>query len=217
MTLDGTDPPLLDAAERAFTTFGYAATTMERIAAEAGLSRVTLHRRGVTKDGLLAGLVQRATEDYRRVMWPALTGEGTGADRLALALEALCESAERHMALLVALRAQSDAVFHRDDEEEALTRTIFTEPLERLLRDGEADGTLRAVEPLETATVLFNLVGWTYIHLRTGHGWNSDRARAATLDPVLHGLVMGTGHGGPGDARTTETDPDLRAGHTARR
>jgi hypothetical protein len=55
------------------------------------------------------------------------------------------------MSLLVALRAQSDGVFHRQGEEEALTRSVFTEPLERLLRDGIADGSLREVEPLETA------------------------------------------------------------------
>jgi AcrR family transcriptional regulator len=181
-------PRLLQAAERAFAAYGYTGATIERIAAEAGVSRVTLHRRGVTKDGLLAELVARATEDYRRVMWPALTGDGTGAERLALALEALCDSAEEHMALLVALRAQADGIFHRDDEEEALTRTVFTEPLEKLLREGIADGSVREVDPLEHATVLFNVVGWTYIHLRTGHGWKPDRARRVTLDSALNGI-----------------------------
>ena len=182
-------PDLLEGARRAFAAHGYAGATLDRIASEAGLSRVTLHRRGVTKDGLLAELVARATEDYRRAMWPALTGDGTGADRLETALAALCASAEEHMPLLVALRAQSDGIFHREGEEEALTRSVFTEPIEKILRDGIADGTIRDVDALETATVLFNLVGWTYIHLRTGHGWRPERALRATLDPVLHGLV----------------------------
>ena len=186
------DPRLLEAARRTFAAHGYANATLERIADEAGLSRVTLHRRGVSKDGLLAELVTRATDDYRRTMWPALTGEGTGAQRLAQALEALCAAAEEHMALLVALRAQSDGIFHRD-EDEALTRTVYTDPLEKLLREGAADGSLRDVDALETATVLFNLVGWTYIHLRTGHGWAPERAARATLDPVLHGLLAGAG------------------------
>lgn len=180
---------ILRAARQVFEEHGYAGATVERIAAEVGVSRVTLHRHGVTKDGLLGELVVRATEDYRRALWPSLTGEGTGAERLAQALSALCVSAEEHLALLVALRAQTDGVFHREDEAEAMTRTVFTEPLEKLLRDGIADGSLREVDPLETATVLFNLVGWTYIHLRTGHGWNPARARRATLDPVLLGLV----------------------------
>jgi len=186
-------PELLAAARRVFAERGYAGATIERIAAAAGLSRVTLHRRGVSKDGLLAELVARATEDYRAALWPALTGEGTGAERLAQALEALCDQAERHMPLLVALRAQNDAVFHQTGEEEALTRTVFTEPLERLLRDGAADGSLREVDAVETATTLFNLVGHTYIHLRTGHGWKPERAMRATLDPVLYGLLGNLG------------------------
>ena len=180
---------ILGAAQRVFESRGYVGATIDGIATEAGVSRVTLHRRGVTKDGLLAELVARATETYRAALWPALTASGTGAERLTQALEALCDSAEEHMALLVALRAQSDGVFHRDDHEEALTRSVFTEPLERLLRDGIADGSLRTVDPTEMATVLFNLVGWTYIHLRTGHGWKPERARRVTLDPVLHGLL----------------------------
>ena len=183
------DSALLGAARRAFERYGYAGATLERIAAEAGLSRVTLHRRGVTKDGLMTELVARATDDYRRLLWPALTADGTGAERLALALVALCEAAERNTALLVAMRARTDSVFHDGGETEGLTRAVFTEPLERLLRDGIADGSLRQLDPVEAATVLFNMVGWTYIHLRNGHGWNPDRARTATLDPVLHGLL----------------------------
>lgn len=188
MASNDLDSELLTAAREVFAAHGYSGATLERIASRAGVSRVTLHRHGVSKDRLLAELVARATEEYRRAMWPALTGEGTGADRLRLALKALCDVAEENMALLVALRAQSDAIFHRE-EPQALTRSIFTEPLERLLRDGIADGSLRPVEPLETATVLFNLVGWTYIHLRTGHGWPPRRARDAVLDPVLYGLL----------------------------
>ncbi len=181
------DPELLDAARRAFEQHGYTGATLERIAAEAGVSRVTLHRRGVSKEGLLDELVAQATEDYRRRLWPALTGEGTGAERLARALEYLCEAAEANMALLIALRAQSDGVFHVDEQPEALTRSVFTEPLERLLRDGVADGSLREVDPVETATVLFNLVGWTYVHLRSGHGWAPSEPASRCSTPCSTG------------------------------
>ncbi|MEO8688364.1 MAG: helix-turn-helix domain-containing protein [Solirubrobacteraceae bacterium] len=79
MARQASDPELLEAARRAFAAHGYAGATIERIAAEAGASRVTLHRRGATKDGLLAELIARAIDDHRRAMWPALTGPGTGA------------------------------------------------------------------------------------------------------------------------------------------
>lgn len=189
-----TDARVLEAARRAFSEHGYAGATLERIAEAAGLSRVTLYRRGVSKDGVLAGLIARATEDYRRTIWPALVGEGDGAHRLGRALAALCESAEENMGLLLALRAQSDGIFHRSDGE-GLTRTVFTEPLERLIRDGIGDGSIREVDAVEQATLLFNLVGWSYIHLRSGHGWAPDRARERVLDTVLNGLLVRAGSG----------------------
>ena len=183
------DQQILEAGRRALQKHGYAGATVDRIAREAGLTRVTLHRRGVTKDGILTALAERGAEDYRAALWPALTAAGSARERMELALAALCESAEENLELLVALRAQADAVFHDGAGGEQLTRTVFTEPIERLLRDGVADGTLRALDPVEAATVLFNQVGWTYVHLRTGHGWKPARARAATLDMALHGLA----------------------------
>src|SRR5919198_1321323 len=191
MAASALDDKLLEAGRRAFKRFGYRGATVERIAGEAGVSRVTLHRRGISKDSILAALTARATESYRAALWPALTGRGTARERIQMALAALCAEAEANLELLVALRAQADALFHEQERGEALTRSVFTEPLERLLRDGESDGSLRAVEPKEAATVLFNLVGWTYVHLRTDHRWRAARARRATLDLALNGIVAG--------------------------
>ncbi|MHB8659391.1 MAG: TetR/AcrR family transcriptional regulator [Solirubrobacteraceae bacterium] len=191
MSANALDEELLAAGRRAIARFGYQGATVERIAAEAGLSRVTLHRRGVSKDVILAALSAAAIDRYRAAMWPSLTSPGTARARMEMALNALCGAAENDLELLVALRAQSDALFHEVTEGQALTRDVFTEPLERLLRDGDADGTLRAQNPAETATVLFNLVGWTYVHLRTGHRWEAERARRATVEIALCGVAQG--------------------------
>jgi len=182
------DAALLEAGRRALRRHGWQGLTAERIAEEAGISRVTLHRRGVRKQDILDALTEKAIEAYRAALWPALTGPGSGGERLEQALRALCDSAEENLELLVALRQQTDAIFHEPDGGEALTRSVFTEPLERLLRDGIADGSLRSVDPVETATVLFNLVGWTYIHLRTGHRWSPEHARERTVEIALHGV-----------------------------
>jgi AcrR family transcriptional regulator len=179
---------LLEAGRRTFAKFGYHGATAERIADEAGISRVTLHRRGVNKEAILAELSRRAVDAYRAALWPALTADGSGAERLRLALAALCEEAEANLALLVALRSQADAVFHEPGPE-AMTRSVFTQPIERLLRDGATDGSLRTVDSEEVATVLFNLVGWTYMHLRTGHGWTPERAARHLISIAIDGLI----------------------------
>jgi AcrR family transcriptional regulator len=187
--VSGLDEQLLAAGRSALRRYGYQGLTAERIAQEAGISRVTLHRRHVTKERILEELTARAIERYRALMWPALTAPGSGRERLEQALGALCAAAEEHLELLVALRAQADAVFHEEAEAEALTRTVFTEPLERLLRDGAADGSLRAGNARELATLLFNQVGWTYVHLRTGHRWRPQKARAELVELTICGLL----------------------------
>jgi AcrR family transcriptional regulator len=70
-----------------------------------------------------------------------------------------------------------------------LTRQAFTEPIRRVLQDGAADGSLASADPEETATLLLNLVSWTYRHLRRGHGWEPARARDGVLRIALDGVA----------------------------
>jgi AcrR family transcriptional regulator len=180
------DDQIVTGARRALQRYGLAGATLERIATEAGVSRMTLHRRGIGRDKLLRALVDRMVEAERAALWPALTAVGDAATRLQLALEAECSVAEDHLEVLEAMDAgERDEIFHGDD---GLTRAEFVEPLRRLLIDGVQDGTLRSADPDEDATVLFNVVGRTYRHLRTGHGWEPARARDAVVRLALDGV-----------------------------
>lgn len=190
MAADEIPAQVLEGARRAFGRFGFHGASLERVAAEAGVARVTLHRRGWSKEALLAAMTARAIQDYRAALWPALTAAAPADERLAAALEAVCDQAEANKELLLATDEARDRVFHEEGPE-ALTRTTFTEPLERILRDGRSDGSLRVDDPVEMATLLFNAVGWTYIHLRTGHGWSQAHARDTVTALVLHGVAPG--------------------------
>lgn len=183
------DDALLTGAHRAIERWGWRQATLERIAAEAGVSRMTLHRRGITRDGLLAALAERLETAYRSAMWPALTARGSGRERLESALAGYCGSVEANLEVLSALaEADHNAIFH-DEHRGGLTRPGFTEPIRRLLEDGAADGSLVADDAEETATLLLNLVGWTYRHLRRGHGWSAERARDGVLRIALDGVT----------------------------
>lgn len=187
------DAAILAAARRVLDRDGWQAASAERIAKEAGLSRVTLHRRGLTREVILARLAEQAADRYREAMWPVLTSPERAGERLERGLGTICELAEENLGLLLALDAAANATVFHDDEAEAeqgaLTRDVFTEPLERLLRDGEAEGSVRTLEdPLATATLLFNQVGWTYIHMRSGHGWPAERVREGVVEMALDGV-----------------------------
>jgi AcrR family transcriptional regulator len=183
------DQGLLDGAHRAIERWGWREATLERIATEAGVSRMTLHRHGVTRDGLLGALSERLEDAYRSGMWPALTAPGSGRERLEQALAGYCEAVEANLELLAALaEADHNAIFHEEGPR-GLSRPAFTEPIRRLLQDGAADGSLAPEDPEETATLLLNLVSWTYRHLRRGHGWDAERARDGVLRIALDGVA----------------------------
>jgi AcrR family transcriptional regulator len=178
----------VEATAAAVTRWGLTQVTVARIAAQAGLSRATLHRRGLTREVLVAALARRAAERFRAALWPALTGPGSAAERLRAALEATFAVADEHLQLLAGMFLAGGELFHRPGPQ-ALTVDAFAGPFERLLRDGAVDGSLRPVDPALGATVLFNSAGWGYIHLRASHHWPPEQARAAVTDLVLGGLL----------------------------
>lgn len=152
------------------------------------MSRATIYRRGVTREDLVATITARAAETFRSEILPAMTGQGTAAERLHAALEAVCATADKHLPLLSGMFLAHGEVFHLPGPD-ALMVDVFAEPFERLLRDGAADGSLRPLPPAITATTLFNTVGWGYIHLRAAHDWHPEIARTAVLDLVVGGLL----------------------------
>ncbi len=181
---------IVDAARHVLAEDGLEAATLERISAAAGVSRMTLHRRGVSKRDILRALAEQFETDHREQMWTALVAPGTARERLTLALELQCRLVERNLGTLDALSAAVRAAIFHEPGPAALTRGVFVGPLERLLRDGAADGSLTAVDAQETATVLYNMVAHTYRHLRSGHGWSADRAREGVVRLVMDGLVV---------------------------
>jgi AcrR family transcriptional regulator len=178
------EPKLIAAARKAVEKDGYAGLTLERIAAEAEVSRVTLHRRGHSKDEIFNALVVQVREEHRDALWPALTASGDGADRLRMALEKVCDMCERDLDVLLAARAQVDAVAHGANGPDPQSNWIVAEPLQVLARDGIADGSLRAGDPEELGALLVNWAGWTYVHLRTAFGWKQRRARSVVVDQL---------------------------------
>jgi AcrR family transcriptional regulator len=186
------DQTLLDATAAAITKWGLSEVNLDRVAAEAGMSRATIYRRGLSRDDLIGALTLEAVDTYNRAILPAIASPGNARERLELALRALCSAADDHLHLLAGMFLAHGEVFHKSGQN-AMVVDVFADPFERLLRDGAADGSLRRLPPEITATVLFNLVGWSYIHLRAAHEWDSAAAADSIIDLVLHGTIADRG------------------------
>jgi AcrR family transcriptional regulator len=188
------DAPIVDAALRQATIEvlrerGWDGLTLERVAEAAGRARSTLWRQGLTRDVLIGALVGELAEDFQRAMYPVLTSSGTGRERLAQGLDALCDLLDRHLPLMLA----SDEAFHQEPSPGRPPE--YLRPFITFLRDGAADGTLAAgSDAVETADLVFNAVAWPYVHLRGRHRWAAGRARDGVVRLVLNGVAPGATH-----------------------
>jgi len=163
---------------------GWDGLTLERVAQAAGRARSTLWRQGLTLEVLVSALIGELAADFRETMYPILTGEGTGRDRLERGLAALCDLLDRHMPLMLA----TDEAFHQ--ETAPGQPPDYLHPFIQFLREGAADGSLApGADVVEAADVAFNAVAWTYVHLRGRHGWPAAKAALRVTGVVLHGLA----------------------------
>jgi AcrR family transcriptional regulator len=185
VSVQAIDDRLADAAVAVLGDVGWDGLSLERVAARAGLSRVTLWRQGVTRETLVAALLRRLANDFRDAMWPVLAAELSGRERLERALVALFDVVDGHLPLLLV----SDEVFHWAAEH-ASPPGLFLDPFARAVADGKADGSLRSFgRPDDAADALFNTACWPYVHLRGRHRWSVARTRELVLALVLEGCA----------------------------
>jgi AcrR family transcriptional regulator len=164
------EPILVDAAAQVLDATGIGGLTISSIAEAAGVSRVTLHRRGASVDDYVVAVLARASDDLRSSLWPILTSSAPAAVRLAEALTELCRTCERHSGVMTAMFGLPARQL--PGQPGRTTSLEFIEPFTKLLADGQADGSLVTDDPLRDATLIANTVCWTYLHMRRAHGWS---------------------------------------------
>jgi AcrR family transcriptional regulator len=79
---------LLDVAEAVFAEYGFRATTMQEIAARAGMSKVTLYGYFTDKEAVFAGVSFRLGDRILAAVKATLEDDGDPVDRVAAALVA---------------------------------------------------------------------------------------------------------------------------------
>ncbi len=167
---------------------GWDGLTLERVAEQAGKSRVTLWRNGVSRESLLDSLLMRLAEGYRDAMLPVLAAPGTIRERLERTMHALCDVVDAHAEVL----AVSDDMFHRAAEISNIPMR-FLDPFMRVIADARSAGLLApGFKDFDLADVLFNGTAWPYLHFRLRHKWPAARAKKLLVSTLLDGALRGS-------------------------
>lgn len=191
---------LLDAAERIFLQHGISSASLQMIAEEAGLSRVTLYKHFRGKDEIVFAIETRIITEFERQAQEASNFKGSGFERLAAKIEAWINyfmQNKEHFAF-VGLFDHHYAKSYPNEELARQYRQVLTgfSHTQELLESGIQDGSIKAgINTEEMALFIGNVFIATANRIASREeilsieqGMNPDRMIQIYKDMLLHSL-----------------------------
>lgn len=146
------------AAGELFAERGLDQTKVEDVAEVTGIPKATLYYYFAGKEEILAFLFRDMLMEAADAVAIAIESDGNARERLLAVIEAQLQMMSEQPAVCRALIADLGRAARLPDIGEALTNAFYT-PVETLLRDGAADGSLRTVDdPLATSVAIFGAI-----------------------------------------------------------
>ena len=162
---------ILTAATELFAKQGFNGTAASEIARKAGVAQGTVFHHFKCKENLLVSICDELVTEYVEGIKEAAQGPGTGWDALERVLRfSLNFMAERTESITVAFRETSVLQHEAGDLHDhfsALMSQIIDVKRDCIER-GQADGSIRQVDPYKTAFLLYILIKG--IHHTRAHG-----------------------------------------------
>jgi AcrR family transcriptional regulator len=110
---------LLDTAAAIVVADGVAAMSMERLAADAGVSKALPYKHFDNSEAVLVALYRREARALGKAVWSALSDAPAGSDRTRLAVRAYFDELARRRDVLVALTQPGSTIAAAGDPQQA--------------------------------------------------------------------------------------------------
>lgn len=184
---------ILAVARAAFARDGYGATSLDRIAAEAGVTKGALYHHYDGKEALFAAVFEIVSLDTVAAAGARAAGVGAPRERLKAAAMAWLEAVERGDARAILLDIAPAALgFARA---RAIEERLTLEPLARLARAViEAEGLGEAVDAVFAARLVNAGLAEIALLRHAANGDAPDMAMAArAMAGIIDGVLKGPG------------------------
>lgn len=191
---------ILDSAGHCFADRGFAKTTVEEIARQAGVSKALVYVHFEGKEDLLAKVLERTLEEWRSYNW-------TEVDRMAgdSALEAIAvmhrasiDYARKHPVLRTILIRDERLLLSQDDEPVRQSTEGWRRRLVAVLERGVASGELRAdldVEAMADVVRLWHLAFLDRLYAESLIDVTNEQLIEASVEVLKQGLARKPGIG----------------------
>jgi AcrR family transcriptional regulator len=182
----------LPRAAAVFASQGLDGTRMEDIVEATGIPRPTLYYHFSSKEEILAWLLERLLRELAIEIGHVIDRDESARERLVAIVDVHLRVFAEHRELTVALLTDLGRITRIPELADAIWAS-FHEPVRKLLRAGEADGSLRGVDDELTASSIFGTVTMVGLHyLATGEPLDPGPTAAKINDLLLRGLATPT-------------------------
>jgi TetR/AcrR family transcriptional regulator len=164
-------------------------TKIEEVAEVTGIPKATLYYYFTGKEEILVFLLRDLLNGVADTVAIAIESDGVAAERLGRVIRAQLAAMAEQPAVWRALAADLGRAARLPELAEALA-TAYYQPVERLLAEGAADGSLRAVDNAGAASMaIFGAATWAGLqNLLNDPPLDVDRLAGLVTALVLHGV-----------------------------
>ena len=196
---------ILKGALAVFTTQGYAAASMDRIAAAAGVSKPTLYRYFEDKEGLFIALMQHLTQNHRQILLslPTTPNPEMPPEKMLryMATSVLTEFASNR-SFLTLMRLMIGESERFPKLAQTFVREIPKPLLEKLSGYLASQPQLKYSDPMVAARMFVGSLVHYLIIQNVMHGSDIVPLERDRMIDGLISMMMAAGGGGRGDAET---------------
>ena len=166
---------ILRVAATCFGEMGYRATTLDTIAAKAGLSKVTLYRYVRSKDELLSLVFERAIESFRAGLAEIIEQRLPADEKLRRIVRYQVSLLASHLPFLKVFFAEEAGLPAPMAARAARARREYDRAIERAYRDGVDEGLFRDLSPTLVVFGILGMCNWL-------HEWYKPEGRSTPTE-----------------------------------
>jgi len=166
---------ILRVAATCFGEMGYRATTLDTIAAKAGLSKVTLYRYVRSKDELLSLVFERAIESFRAGLGEIIEQRLPADEKLRRIVRYQVSLLASHLPFLKVFFAEEAGLPASMAARAARARREYDRAIERAYRDGVDEGLFRDLPPTLVVFGILGMCNWL-------HEWYKPEGRSSPTE-----------------------------------
>ena len=186
-----------------FGEMGYGATTLDTIAARAGVSKVTLYAHVASKEDLLWAVFERTIAEFRRGLSAIVTEDLPADEALRRIVRYQVSLLTSHLPFLTVFFSEEGRLPPRLARRVADEKRAYDRAIEQVVRRGIREERVRALPPTVFVFALLGMTNWLYKWFRPSGGLRAEQIADIFVDLLERGYLAPDGAAGDGPALAT--------------